>query len=260
MDELEAILAENGRSYRDREPDPDMNWYPFCRTVTSDGKMEIGCQTEFVGFSENRPFRERRQASCVHPHIWREHMSELREVPLTVQDDSSFLVWLIIGGEVLVEESVARRNMPQELEPYEVGRIATEFGWHCTKSLAASALRHAPSPKLRAEVLLRDNRRCCLCGRSPDEDPHAFLEAHHGIPWGDRRSGLTVKENLFTLCNTCHRGVTDGLELQLMQSLDVNQAPDPNGRRTEYLEGVVRYRKRVVQFLNETKRRPSRRP
>jgi len=186
-------------------------------------------------------------------------MSELRELPLTVEDDSSFLVWLILGGEALVEESIARRMMADSLEPHEVGRVAAKPGWHSTKGLEPSALRQAATPKLRAEVILRDNRRCRLCGRSPDEDPHAFLEAHHGIPWGDRSSGLTVSENLFALCNTCHRGVTNGLEQQLMLSLNVNSGFGVDSSRTEYVKGVLRYRKRVLQSLRQMEQRPSRR-
>jgi hypothetical protein len=253
MDELKTIWAENGRLHREREPDPEKDWYAFCRTVTADGKLSIYSQTEFFGYSDERPFREQRQASCVRPEIWRPHMSELRELPLTVEDDSSFLVWLILGGEALVEEPVARRMMAESLEPHEVGRVATKPGWHSTKGLERSALRHAPTPKLRAEIILRDSRRCRLCGRSPEEDPHAFLEAHHGIPWGDRRSGLTVKENLFALCNTCHRGVTNGLEQQLMLSLNVSFGFGADRFRIEYFEGVLRYRKRVLQSLREMK-------
>lgn len=259
MHTLERILGENGRLHREREPDSDRNWYAFCRTVTSDGKLSIASQTEFVGYSDMRPFREQRRASYVRPDIWRKHMRELRELPLTVDDNSSFLVWLILGGEALVEESAARLLMAESLEPHEVGLVASEPGWLSTKDLESSVLRHAPTPKLRAEVILRDSRRCRLCGRSPDEDPHAFLEAHHGVPWGDRRSGLTVKANLFALCNTCHQGVTNGLEQQLMLSLDVRSGFGADSFRTEYFEGLLRYRKRVLQSLREMEQRPSRR-
>lgn len=258
MHELKTICAENGRLHREREPDLDKDWYAFCRTLTVDGKLLVERQTVFAGYSDVRPFRERRQASHVRPDIWRKHMLELRELPLTVEEDSSFLVWLILGGEALVEDSVARRIMAESLEPHEVGRVATKPGWHATKGLEPSALRHAPTPKLRAEVVIRDNRRCRLCGRSPDEDPHAFLEAHHGIPWGDRSSGLTIKENLFALCNTCHRGVTNGLEQQLILSLNVSSGFSADSFRTEYFEGVLRYRKRVLQSLREMKQHPSR--
>src|SRR5687768_3047939 len=133
MHELKTVWTENGRLYREREPDPSKDWYAFCRTLTSDGKLSIGSQTEFIGYTDERPFREQRQASCVRPDIWRKHMSELRELPLTAEDNSSFLAWLILGGEALVEKSVARRTMAESLKPHEVGRVATQPGWHSTK-------------------------------------------------------------------------------------------------------------------------------
>ncbi|MEI6175791.1 MAG: HNH endonuclease signature motif containing protein [Verrucomicrobiota bacterium] len=59
------------------------------------------------------------------------------------------------------------------------------------------------SKNLRAKILTRDGRRCRMCGKTIDED---FVKLHidHKIPreWG----GLTVEENLWSLCSGCNEG------------------------------------------------------
>jgi predicted Zn-ribbon and HTH transcriptional regulator len=62
------------------------------------------------------------------------------------------------------------------------------------------------SGKLRAEVLHLAFGRCQMCGRSIEEDK-VKLQIDHKIPqtWG----GLTVKENLWALCEQCNHGKRD---------------------------------------------------
>lgn len=249
MVKLADIFSANGRSYREREPDPTKHWYALCRTATANGSLRAGGQTEFVDYSKVRPFRERRRASYVKPATWRKSMSDLREVPITVDDKRSMLVWLLLGGEALVESSFARKHFPESLEPHECGRIAGDLGWHSTENMDSTVLRHAPSAKVRVEVLVRDNRRCRLCGRSPDEDTHAFLEAHHGVPWGDRHSGLTVKENLFTFCNSCHKGISNGLEAVSLSAIGVSDFAGADSFRQDYFAEVFNYRKLILQAM-----------
>lgn len=58
--------------------------------------------------------------------------------------------------------------------------------------------------KLRYHVLKRDGFRCVLCGRSPATVRTAKLHVDHIEPEG--RGGLTVAENLRTLCEECNVG------------------------------------------------------
>src|ERR1039457_3485460 len=67
-----------------------------------------------------------------------------------------------------------------------------------------SGLKRAPTPRLRMKVFNRDARRCRTCGRSPANHVDVEIHSHHIRPWGSR--GLTIKENLITLCHTYHRG------------------------------------------------------
>lgn len=61
--------------------------------------------------------------------------------------------------------------------------------------------------RLRAQVLIRDNCICKMCGTSPAKDPSVTLNADHIKPWA--KGGETVLENLQTLCQVCNIGKSD---------------------------------------------------
>ncbi len=61
--------------------------------------------------------------------------------------------------------------------------------------------------RLRAQVLIRDNCICQMCGASPAKDPSVELHADHVKPWS--KGGETVLENLKTLCVKCNIGKSD---------------------------------------------------
>jgi hypothetical protein len=61
--------------------------------------------------------------------------------------------------------------------------------------------------RLRAEVLIRDNCICKMCGGSPLKDPTTVLHVDHIRPWS--KGGETVLENLQTLCAICNIGKSD---------------------------------------------------
>lgn len=61
--------------------------------------------------------------------------------------------------------------------------------------------------RLRAQVLIRDNCICRMCGASPVKDPHVNLHVDHIEPWS--KGGETVFENLRTLCHKCNIGKSD---------------------------------------------------
>jgi hypothetical protein len=61
--------------------------------------------------------------------------------------------------------------------------------------------------RLRAQVLIRDNCICQMCGISPSKDPHAVLHVDHIKPWS--KGGETLIENLRTLCAVCNIGKSD---------------------------------------------------
>ncbi len=57
--------------------------------------------------------------------------------------------------------------------------------------------------KLRAHIKERDHFTCCQCGNSINNEPNLLLEVDHIVPIA--KGGLTVEENLQTLCWKCNR-------------------------------------------------------
>ncbi|MCX5656238.1 MAG: HNH endonuclease [Planctomycetota bacterium] len=64
-----------------------------------------------------------------------------------------------------------------------------------------------PSVRQRFRVMLRDDFRCRLCGRSPATQHGLELHVDHVIAWS--KGGETVDENLQTLCSDCNLGKFD---------------------------------------------------
>lgn len=63
--------------------------------------------------------------------------------------------------------------------------------------------RRLMTPKFRQEILTRDNHICKLCENSTNNEPNLLLEVDHIIPLS--KGGLTIIENLQTLCWKCNR-------------------------------------------------------
>ncbi len=64
--------------------------------------------------------------------------------------------------------------------------------------------RQAVPVALRHQILTRDRFRCVLCGNSPATDPRVTLQLDHIKPFS--QGGLSVPENLRTLCADCNVG------------------------------------------------------
>lgn len=61
-----------------------------------------------------------------------------------------------------------------------------------------------PSLRLRWRVLQSDRFTCRACGASPALSPQVELHVDHIVPWS--KGGMTVLENLQTLCSVCNLG------------------------------------------------------
>ncbi|MFD0837632.1 HNH endonuclease [Williamsia serinedens] len=68
---------------------------------------------------------------------------------------------------------------------------------------SAAGQRALMTARLRSEIKQRDNFTCQGCGVSVMVEPHLLLEVDHIIPVS--RGGLSVRENLQTLCWRCNR-------------------------------------------------------
>lgn len=87
---------------------------------------------------------------------------------MSVHDDASLSVYARLGGNALVEKSVAETHLSFAIAPSECvhdgDSVAGGRGFTGTSHLPDSAAqRRAPNRKLRMKVLKRDGYRCVAC-------------------------------------------------------------------------------------------------
>jgi hypothetical protein len=143
-------------------------------------------------------------ASVVIPDRMARLWSSVGEPCVVVNEESQLYVYVMLGGNALVEQSIAQKWLPEILAPIPVRR-AGYFGYRPISTLPKTAFNRAPTPKQRMRVLKRDKYRCRICGRRAADYVDVELHVHHVKPWGE--GGLTLEENLVTLCHTCHKGL-----------------------------------------------------
>jgi hypothetical protein len=185
-----------------------------------------------VGFTEDAPRKELREASIVHADrivkLWR----DLGETALVVNtlDDMSF--FFAFGGNAVIEQEVARSVIGGWLAPTVVAHVG-QHGFTAVEALPAGALNKAPTPKHRMRILKRDNFRCRICGRSANDYVDLELHVHHIRPWV--AGGVTDDSNLITLCHTCHNGLDPHYEFSLYSLLPGSTLDQ---RRAEYWDSL----------------------
>jgi hypothetical protein len=132
-------------------------------------------------------------------------------------------VWTALGRQP------ARQEMKKPFSTFSKGVYVRRFGdWRAAlekfvayangdstptlpvRSPAASgASPRNPDLRMRWRVLTRDSFRCRSCGRSPAVEQGVILHVDHIIPWS--KGGLTIYENLQTLCERCNLGKRDAV-------------------------------------------------
>lgn len=235
---LDARLAELSGT-RD-----DCLYYAVTLTADEQGRIIFGTQTEWVGWSKEDCREELRRARLVYPgfvELWIE-VGQPYVVVHTVDDASLFL---LAGGNALIEQDLARRLFPRLLRA-ESTAYDGESGFISTDLLDPTAFRRAPTPKLRMKILVRDGRRCRVCGRNPDDHLDLELHVHHIRPW--EKGGVTDPKNLITLCHTCHAGLDPHHDPSLFSYLRPRSETSAEASLRAFREGVANYRR--VGFLS----------
>lgn len=110
-------------------------------------------------------------------------------------------------------------------------------GFRVTKDLPKTIFQKAPTKKQRMCVLMRDNYRCNICGRSPSNHTDITLYVHHIRPWA--KGGVTDVDNLITICHTCHEELDPHYEINLFRVLLESESfVDTKSPRKIHIEGV----------------------
>ncbi len=223
--------------------DHEGGYYCFSLTADELGEIAIGAQTRWVGFLDEEHRIELRKPSLVKP-ILAEKLRSIGQECYFVSAPEHMTIFLMLGGHALIVPTIVESMVPEWLEASPCYPTGSSGFAHFNPSIS-TALRRAPTPKLRMEVLKRDGRRCRICGRSPDDDVHVRLEVHHVRPWGER--GVTTIENLITLCLTCHSGLDPHYDYSLYSYLEKRNA---ESAANEHDIGVGRFREAAAKFLD----------
>lgn len=245
-----AILAAGIMLYPKNKIRRGSKYFAICMSADQQGRLTVQVQTEWVGWADSEQRVEIREASSVIPSGMADLWKRLRTPFSVVNTVDDFVGWYYSGGNALVETTIGRRFLPQVKPNPCVRTGATGFKRiPSVGEFLRTLFRRAPTPKLRMAILKRDNYRCKLCGRRPENNTDIELDVHHIRPVGER--GATHEDNLITLCDTCHNGLEPHYEWSLFERLD-NHPSDPIAReRQEYLRGVQAYRQAIRHLPSE---------
>jgi hypothetical protein len=222
-------------------------FYYAITLLAKNGSVIWGMQTEWYGWTDEQPPRELRVPRLVYPQFVDLWISIHQPYAIIHELDDIFL-FLVGGGNALVEERLFKAIFGARLKP-KVSIPHGPFGFSGKSMFDASAFKRAPNPKLRMKVFTRDNRRCRICGRRPDDNVDVQLHVHHIRPWA--RGGVTDQQNLITLCHTCHAGLDPHEDISLFGYVEPSSLrPDIQRELEEFTAGVAEYRR--IGFLGES--------
>jgi hypothetical protein len=198
-----------------KHAEPDAVYYTMT-LLGENGKIIWASQTHWTGFTETEPRRELRAPRRVYAKF-AELWDDLKQPYIFVHNvDELFLYWLT-GGHALIEQSLFESVFQEFLKPF-VSIPDGKWGYSGEDLFDEVAFRRSPTPKLRMKILQRDQRRCRICGRRPDDHVDVELHVHHVRPWA--RGGVTDPGNLITLCHTCHSGLEPHEDLSLFDYIN----------------------------------------
>lgn len=228
-----------------RAPAPDRDYYAITILGRPDGDLEWHCFSGWVGFSDEERRVELREASIVRAEIVCDLWREIGESCAVVDDLSDMEIFLLIGGNALVERTVGESTIGEFLAPHPVV-ISGALGYVHVEGLPKGAFHRAPTPKHRMRVLKRDDYRCRVCGRRATDFVDVELHVHHIRPWA--KGGLTEDHNLITLCHTCHKGLEPHFDPAIFDILEPDGKEEKRNKKLkDYWLGVKLYREKVVQ-------------
>jgi len=235
-------------------PDPGHHYYAITLTATEQGRVQWETQTCWGGYTDTTPRRDIRVPCEVIPDkmiaIWKEWGQPY--VVVTTRRDLS--VFMLFGGNALVDTEIAAEHF----DFVRTGIVVTPDGLCCdieVSRVPAAYTQRSPTPKARMEVIKRDKHRCVICGRRPADYVDVELNVHHIRPWAE--GGLTKRNNLITICRTCHKGLDPHFDWDLyglIPDRQIEDIPPVQDMTNEHFAGVKRYRAKTFKLLREQRR------
>ncbi len=220
-------------------------------TVLGDKNSSIteSCCSVFAGYTTSSPRRELREAREINPIKVRDFLIKKGEPPFIINDYGDLIAFYLFGGHAIIEKSICEDFYPELVKPFEVLQLDPLGGYITPDKAPEKYLNRAPTKKDRMDILKRDNFKCRLCGRSPKDYVDIELHLHHIMPWS--LGGLTTRNNLITLCKTCHDGLEPHFEKLLFS---YNNEEFHKTEKNGYEEGIKMYQQAVLKELREIRK------
>lgn len=246
---MEDQLTKEYLRLRTQKPTGSDGYYQITFLSDSSGKLQQSVQTQWHSFTETQPRREIRSGRLYDPEPQKEWLDKnLRQSAVIVNTVEDLHVFFLCGGHALVEKTLGDELLSDLVGPRLTLLDSTHTGFVNADSLPKSKIQHAPSKKLRMEVIMRDEYRCRICGRSPANYVDVELHVHHIIPWGI--GGITEKANLITLCKTCHDGLEPHYSPQLSKLQKDIHENELSGQDA-YIWGVKNYQMQLSKYFSD---------
>jgi hypothetical protein len=225
-------------------------YYALTLTADTDGKINWSSQTVFLGW-EDRKRRWELRGPRTLTAAFADHWKAIKQPYVFVHSAEDYFVFLICGGNALIEKEIANERLADLLKTRAVAPRGPA-GFKVLESVAPAALQRSPKAKLRMQILNRDGRRCKICGRRPDDDVDLELHVHHVRPSG--KGGLSESENLITLYDTCHTGLYPHDDFSLFEYIpEFKHFLDTDHDLRELTQGIARYRKISLEMYHASK-------
>jgi len=241
-------IEEHIHRLRTQAPIPESTYYAITFLATDEGQIQRYWQSRFVGWADRAKNRETREICPVDPVRMLQDFKDISEPGVLVNSWEDLFLYLIIGGHGVIEKFLCERHLPDFTKPKETVRSVTK-GFLPAESAPEEWFRRAPTRKERIRILKRDNLRCRICGRSPNDYVDVELHLHHVVPWGI--GGLTEDGNLVTVCGTCHDGLEPHFDPSLFSMLGIDSLFPDFGDSDDYKRGIMNYRRISVNAYKE---------
>jgi hypothetical protein len=248
---MSSKLLEHIERMKTQQALPEADYYHITLLGTEDNKVNRSISTSWVGFTETKPQREIRRATVVIPDKLRKVLTSINQSSVIVNNDTDLFIYMLIGGHGIIETTIAAKFFDDIINPREMAQSFSK-GWKVVSDLLDHEDQHAPTKKLRASIIKRDEFKCKMCGRSPKNYVDIELHVHHILPWG--QGGITEEDNLITLCSTCHEGLDPHYEMKLFELIDISWLQDAVVESDDYNKGVELYRKMSIEAYKEIRK------
>lgn len=164
-----------------REPREEVLYYVITLTGDDNGEIICSSMTRWDGWhDEDRRF-ELRKPRHVYGDFAKTFWEYLSQPYTIINETENLPLFLASGGNALIADNVAKECLVELLESYPAARDGPA-GFKLLKTCNAEVLKRAPTPRLRMSILKRDDRRCRICGRRPDNYVDIELHVHHIRP------------------------------------------------------------------------------